>query len=233
MNTYKLGNKVDCIIRFYAGGTTIGDVTAQYDNQPYTILKDVQATLSYGSHDKNAIAVERKLGFSHDFVDTIRLSDIPITDKILKLIYSKNEEKLCTATENLVSDEVGHIFFNRDLPEYYQVFVIDNEGNLEAAYGTLTTSYLPVKKENSPYLVCYNYLGDTSVSLDHSDNIYLKMDLTIKGSVGDTTTDMFLHIDKCVLTVDKNLYFNSRMNAVDLICRVINDDTTNHYITLE
>ena len=42
METYKLGNKVNCIFRAYHSGK-IGDETIQYDNQPYTIVNDIQA----------------------------------------------------------------------------------------------------------------------------------------------------------------------------------------------
>ena len=40
MKTYKIGNKVKCIIRSYSSGY-IGETRMEYDNQPYTVLQDI------------------------------------------------------------------------------------------------------------------------------------------------------------------------------------------------
>ena len=53
MNTYKLGNKITCIIRAYSSGK-IGDMVMDYNNQPYTIVKSVNANLSFVDIDVNA-----------------------------------------------------------------------------------------------------------------------------------------------------------------------------------
>lgn len=46
LKTYKIGNNVKAILRFYTAGK-IGDVTAEYDNQPYTVLNNIEANFVF------------------------------------------------------------------------------------------------------------------------------------------------------------------------------------------
>lgn len=233
MNTYKIGNKSQCIIRSY-NSENIGDVEIQYNNQPYTILKNIEATLNFNTHNRDiSVAHQNKIAFNNDFVSEINLSNIVITDKILNLIYSKNEDKLCSVAENYITDEEKHIFLNTSAEEIYQVFIYKKNGILEAAYGTLDVSEgLYLEEANESYLICYSYLGNKSVNLNKTNNYYLTLDLEIPGNINDNTSTMWIHIDKCILDAEKNMYFRNLSNTIDLTFKVINDDTTNHYITL-
>ena len=47
MKNYKLGNQVTVIIRSYCGDTSIGNQSISYANQPYTIIKSADASLSF------------------------------------------------------------------------------------------------------------------------------------------------------------------------------------------
>ena len=55
--------------------------------------------------------------------------------------------------------------------------------------------------------------------------------VTITGNEEDSAAKMTIHIDKCGLKIDKNMYFNQRSNTVDLIFTVL--DTGENYIALE
>lgn len=230
MATYKLGNKVNGIIRSYHAGK-LGKMDMEYDNQPYTILRGISATLNFSSNDKDSTVAEKNvLQYNADTVKEVRLSNVPLTEKILDLIYKDNEEKLYSKQENYISDEEGNIYLNTT-DEIYQVFVYDDEGNLEAAYGTFSDSILHVQKTEATYSIYYSYLGETSYLLDKPDNQYIKLDLEILGNEDDNTQDMCLHIDKAAIKVDKSMYFNNNANSIDLTIIVIY--TGHNYLTIK
>lgn len=231
METYKIGNKVSGVIRAFSAGK-IGDQTIQYDNQPYTTVFGKEMSLTFRNYSKSANAVNNKVLYydAHQLAE-VTIRDVSLTDKILNLIYSKNEEKLCTKIENCVSDKNFKIFLNTVEDELYQVFVFNQDGDLESAYGTLEGNVLTVENDESSYLIVYSYIGEKAYSLDKPNNYYLTLDLQIEGNEDDQTSMMFLHIEKCGLRVDQNMRFQNRGNAVDLIFEVIS--TSNNYITFK
>ena len=99
MRTYKLGNKIDCIIRSFSSGL-IGDEELIFVNQPYTVLKDVKANISFKSSDANAKTSFSQLHYNVDSIDEITISDVELNNKILSLIFSKNEEKMFSQMQN-------------------------------------------------------------------------------------------------------------------------------------
>ena len=230
MATYKIGNKVNGIIRSYCTGK-LGKMNMIYNNQPYTILWDISATINFASIDKDSSSANKNLlQYNTDTISTIRLSNVPLTEKILDLIYKDNEEKLYSKQENYESDESGNIYLNIT-DEIYQVFIYDDEGKLENAYGTVSDATLHVTKPESSYSIYYSYLGDKSYYLDKPDNFYIKLDLEILGNEDDNTQDMCLHIDKAAIKVDKNMYFNGYSNSIDLTIIVIY--TGKNYLTIK
>ena len=230
MATYKIGNKITGIIRSFCAGK-LGSMDMTYDNQPYTIIRDISATLTF-SNDTKDETVGRKnlLQYNADEVKEVRLNNVPLTEKILDLIYKSNPEKLFSKQEDYESDENGIIYLNTD-DTIYQVFVYDNEGKLEQAFGEYQTQELQVAKPESIYSIYYSYIGEKSYFLDKPDNFYIKLDLDIIGNEDDNTQDMCLHIDKASIKVDKSMYFNNNSNSIDLTCTVIH--TGLNYITLK
>ena len=86
---YKIGNKVDVIIRAFNAGT-MGSMQIQYKNQPYTILRDVNATLTFVAKDANSRQGEKNLlSFNHDSISRIDINGVVLNDKILNLLYTK------------------------------------------------------------------------------------------------------------------------------------------------
>ncbi|MBO5947572.1 hypothetical protein J6Q66_01905 [bacterium] len=227
MKTYKLGNKIDCIIRSYCGGK-IGSIDMKYGNQPYTVLKEVEASLRFSARDKDANSDFLNLTYNADNLDEITISDVELNDRILNLIFSKNEENLAHAMENCESGDDKIIYIK---PEYScQVFVYDIDGNLENAYGELKTNQIPVQRANEDYLVFYSYPEQVSYSLKRGENLYLTLDLILTGNRDDEFNKSYIHIEKCALQISKDMYFNERINSIDLTFKVLKDG--NNYITL-
>lgn len=227
MKTYKLGSKVNCIIRSVGVGT-IGTQDMTYLNQPYTVLKNVEASLQFkdsNSTSKNAFTL---MAFSQDELSEVRLSNVELNDKILNLIFSQQQISLASTMQNCESEN-GKIYITSSADEISQVFIYDVDGQLEAMYPTLNTKEVSVQRDSN-YLVFFSYKTDKSFSLNRKQSMYLTLDLIVEGNLEDQLTTATIHIDKCALSVDKNLYFNRSVNAVDLKFTVISGKE--NYITL-
>lgn len=233
MNSYKIGNKIKTIISSYTSGK-IGSMDAQYDGQPYTILLDSEATFSFSEIDKDAIQsrTNRVLSYNYDTLEEIRINNVPLTDKILSLIFKENTtEKFLRKAENYISDEEGKIFLNIDDSEtIYQVFIYNDNGELESAMDSYNEIELTVLKPESSYLICYYRVGEKSYWLNKPNNLYVTLDMEVEGNQDDETTTMWIHVEKCGFRVNKNMYFNNSSNTIDLIFSVIKTDKD--FITL-
>ena len=228
MKTYKLGNKTKCIIRSFSAGR-IGEQEMQYDNQPYTVLKDVEASLTFIDKNISSKSTFVDLSYNIDSLQEINISNVELNDKILNLIFSKNEDKLCSTMINCVAEN-NKIYITSPTDEIYQVFIYDIDGNLEKAYGVLNHMEVEVQR-NEDYLVFFTYVGEKSFKINRSESLYLTLDLILEGNADDEINTSFIHINKCALKVNKNMYFNRSLNAVDLKFVVIDDNES--YITLE
>ena len=228
MKTYKLGNKTKCIIRAFSAGR-IGEQEIKYDNQPYTVLKDVEASLTFVDKNISSKSTFVDLSYNIDSLQEINISNVELNDKILNLIFSKNEDKLCSTMINCIAEN-NKIYITSPTDEIYQVFIYDVDGNLEQAYGTLNNMEVEVKR-NEDYLVFFTYIGEKSFKINRSESLYLTLDLILEGNADDEINTSFIHINKCALKVNKNMYFNRSLNAVDLKFVVIDDNES--YITLE
>lgn len=232
MKTYKIGNKVTGIIRSFTSDN-IGDVEMQWANQPYTVITGTEAKLNFVSKTKNAgTTYEVDLNYNFDELKDITLSNVPLNDKILNLIFTKNEEEpLKLFNENYTSDENGIIYFNSAKDEIYQLFIYDDQGDLEQAFGTFTEDKIQLAKPLSSYLFIYNKIAEKSYNLGRPANFYVTLDLKTAGNIEDTTAPFNIHIEKCGVRIDKNLTFNQSSNTVNLTFTVISDSL--NYITFE
>ena len=228
MKTYKLGNKTKCIIRAFSAGK-IGEQEMKYDNQPYTVLKDVEASLTFVDKNISSKTTFVDLSYNIDSLQEINISNVELNDKILNLIFSKNEDKLCSTMINCVAEN-NKIYITSPTDEIYQVFIYDVDGNLEQAYGVLNNMEVAVQR-NEDYLVFFTYVGEKSFKINRSESLYLTLDLILEGNADDEINTSFIHINKCALKVNKNMYFNRSLNAIDLKFVVIDDNES--YITLE
>lgn len=233
MENYKIGNRVTAILRAWCAGQ-IGDYTLTYKNEPFLILPDIEVRLAYKNKIAEASAEQNTfLTYNADAISEISIDNIPISDKILSLIYSKNEEKLCNVVENCISDEENKIYLSCPRSTIYQVFIF-SAGQMIQAYGELDISEgIVVPSSDSSYTVCYSYEGEVSVNLNRPENYAITIDLEIVGNINDTTSHMWLHLDKCFAVATKQLMFGEKTNTINLRFRIINDNSTNNYITLK
>lgn len=228
MKSYQLGNNMKCTIRSYNAGK-IGTKNMSYGNQPYTVIPSIEGRLTFESINAQGTSKFTDLVYNTSSISTVTLSEVPITDKILNLIFPKSEALLCNESKNYISDDENKIYLTFPSEKIYQVFIYDDEGNLEAAYGELSNNVIEVLKDESEYLIFYSYLGNKGYSLDDVNNFYLTLDLELIGNIEEETTSAWIHIDKCGLQPVKDLDFSRNLNSVDLTFQVIK--TNNDYIS--
>ena len=239
MKNYKLGNQVTVIIRSYSDDTFIGDQYVKHANQPYTIIKSAEANLSFKNITSTAKTTFNHLVYTHMKPSQLSISNVTINDKILNLIFHKNqtaEPHLFTKIENVISSEDEKIYFGQLDKTLKNVFIYDSEGNCMYEPELNANSY-PVDKSGQPYLVCYQYESTTSFSLDQNNNHYYTIDLLLTSNQkefgeNDNTINSTIHLEKCALEINSDMSFAQNSNAVDLKFIVLDNDLEN-YITLE
>ena len=234
MNTYKIANKAKGIIRSYAPGP-IGNRKATYSNEPFMRFNDVECTLTFINNGKDQNQGQRKVNsYNHDILSQIQVMNIPITEKLLSLLYIKNEEApLFNTQDYYTSDDNGKIYLSVAGTDQniYQVFIYNQNGVLENAYGEFDASMpLQVNHPNEQYSIYYSILGAKSYFLNQSNNVYISLDLIMRGNENDNTQLMCIHIEKAAIKINNNMRFNAGSNATDLTFTVI--DTGLDYITV-
>lgn len=227
---YKLGNISDVILRS-VDASPVGSHVFRYENEPYTILKDKEVEINFHSITKEMKGTTNMLQFNQDYPEELVIHNVELNNKILNLLYQKTNEGICTEYQNCNSDENSIVFLNKIKNEYYQVFIFDEDGKLENAYGTLKENYIRVNKPNSSYLIIYGFLGETNYSLAPLKNIYFSIDMITKGNNDDITTSTYYHFDKCALQISKDMYFNNDINSIDLKFKIL--DLENSTITID
>ena len=233
MATYKIGNKVTGIIRSFCAGK-LGGIDMQYNNQPYTLLTDIDVSLTFSEQDKTSSQGNKNiLEYNFDTLQSVTINNVKLTDRILALIYKQNKEgPLFSKREIYTSDNEGKIYLNLPTAKIYQVFIYDDDGVLESAFGEYADSTLTVQKADTDYAIYYSYEGEVSYFLEKPENFYVTIDFEALGNKDDGTQDMCIHIAKCILKINKNMYFTSNnSNAIDLVAQVIH--TCDDYITLK
>ena len=244
MKNYKLGNQVTVIIRSYNDDTFIGNQYVEHANQPYTIIKSAEASLSFKNITSTAKTTFNHLAYTHMKPSQLLISNVTINDKILNLIFHKNqteEPHLFTKIENVTSSQDKKIYFGQLNTTLKNVFIYDSEGNCMYEPELNNNSY-PVDKNEQPYLVCYQYESTTSFSLDQNNNHYYTIDLLLTSNQkefnkkefnkNDNTINSTIHLEKCALEINSDMSFAQNSNAVDLKFIVL-DNNLENYITLE
>lgn len=245
MKNYKLGNQVTVVIRSYSDDTFIGKQYIEHANQPYTIIKSAEANLSFKNITSTAKTTFNQLAYTHIKPSQLSISNVTINDKILNLIFHKNQTAaphLFTKLENVTSSQDKKIYFGQLNTTLKNVFIYDSEGKCKYEPELNNNSY-KVNKSGEPYLVCYQYESNTSFSLDQNNNHYYTIDLLLTSNQkesgendntikNDNTINSTIHLEKCALEINSDMSFAQNSNAVDLKFIVLDNDLEN-YITLE
>ena len=170
METFKFGNKVKCIIRFHDCSKSIGGITPQYDEQPYTVLNNLSVTVSFKNNSKNSTSKESAYLMSTqvDEIGEVQLRNCLLTDKLIYLLFGTREAPgNFVAQCQVTADDDGSLY----LPTTKTVcraFVYDSNGDLYAVY-----SLEGKEKYDESY---------TSTNLDFSDGQVLTKDNCIFSS---------------------------------------------------
>lgn len=228
MSTYKIGNKVTGVIRAYSSGS-IGSVTVKYDNEPYTIINGSSVELKFRDKEVSSTSIFKQSYYNDSVLEKVNISNVKLTDRIFNLIFAPTEEKMFTKVDTYQSDD-KKLYINAPTATIYQVFIYNADQKLVRAFGTLDNLVVDVD-EDGEYFVCYQYEGAKSYSLDRPENQYFTLDLIVIGNEEDVSQCMNVHIAKCGLKIDKDMYFNNNSNAVDLTFTVL--DTAENYIVLQ
>ena len=170
MKNYKLGNQVTVIIRSYCGDTSIGNQSISYANQPYTIIKSADASLSFKNISSTAKTNFNYLIYTHMKPSQLLLSNVTLNDKILNLIFHKNNvatKHYFSKIENVVSSN-GYIYFGLSNRNLRDIFIYDNNGNCIHIDEHNSNEGYAIGTDNQSYLVCYQYESINSFSLDQN-----------------------------------------------------------------
>ena len=240
MKNYKLGNQVTVIIRSYCGDTSIGNQSILYANQPYTIIKSADASLSFKNISSTAKTNFNYLVYTHTKPSQLLLSNVTLNDKILNLMFHKNNvatKHYFSKIENAVSSN-GYIYFGLSNINLRDVFIYDNNGNCIHIDEHNSNEGYEIGTDNQSYLVCYQYESTTSFSLDQNNNHYYTIDLLLTSNQKefgekDNTINSTIHLEKCALEINSDMSFAQNSNAVDLKFIVLDDNNLENYITLE
>lgn len=245
MKNYKLGNQVTVIIRSYCGDTSIGKQPILYANQPYTIIKSADASLSFKNISSTAKTNFNYLVYTHMKPNQLLLSNVTLNDKILNLIFHKNNvatKHYCSKIENVISSN-GYIYFGLSKNNLKDVFIYDDNGKCIHINECNSNEGYKIGTNGQSYLVCYQYESTNSFSLDQNDNQYFTIDLLLTSNQNnnnkeynnkeDNTINSTIHLAKCGLEIDSNMSFSQNSNAVDLKFIVLDGNNEENYITLE
>lgn len=231
MKTYQIGNKVTCIVRSFCP-STIGDVETQYDNEPYTILKDVSVSMTFSDVEKNARDGQklRQLNYDMSALNQVRISNVHLTNKVLGMLFTDYENGLKSHYDAVETDDTGHVYLSVQDDKIYQVFIYNEDEEMVQAYGEITPEEILLTPEKN-YLIVYQTLGNKSLKLNSPNNMYYTLDFICEGNTDETTAPTYIHIQKAGMRAEKSLYFNKNLNAVDLTFNVI--ETEGDYIVLD
>jgi hypothetical protein len=231
MKTYQIGNKVTCIIRSFCP-STIGDVETQYNNEPYTILKDVSVSMTFSDVEKNARDGQklRQLNYDMSALNQVRISNVHLTNKVLGMLFTDYENGLKSHYDAVETDDTGHVYLSVQDDKIYQVFIYNEDEEMVQAYGEIAPEEILLTPEKN-YLIVYQTLGNKSLKLNSPNNMYYTLDFICEGNTDEVTAPTYIHIQKAGMRTEKSLYFSRNLNAVDLTFNVIK--TEDDYIVLD
>lgn len=245
METYKFGNKVKCIIRFHNCSQTIGGITPQFDDQPYTVLNDISAEVSFKQNTTNSTNKEKGYLLSTDVseISEIKLKNCLLTDKMIALIFGEEESQNFISQCQVTSDN-GWLYLPTT-KRILRAFVYNSAGEFIAAYGANSTvpkvaripqgglfglcrdnCHFPGRihqfNDGEDYKVFFEFEGDFTFSLDSYYTPVMSFDLISEGNLENSTKSFCLHIAKAAISPDKTFRFSDEeSNTIDLTLKVI------------
>ena len=221
---FKNGNKVNVLIRNkYA--QQIGSYTLA-DNEPYTYITDVSIFFNYNQEDVSITQKGHVLSSAQDYPDSITIYNVPFTDKVSSLALIKNAAPVYKTNIMTVTAANNTIYLQNS--ECYNVYLYNNDNQL-LGYFEQTDNYITGEEliDGEQYKVFYNYLvpSDDSISYELASPhfAYFTLEIFGEGNINDTTSALYLKLNKCSLSTSKDFVFNNQTgsNTINLTFNII------------
>lgn len=226
--TYKLGNKITCIVS--------SDFLYETKQYPVTILPDVSASLTFNDYTTALNARHAVLDYHESTIEEVTLFDVPITNKIISMAFKNKEDLKAVSVVHTSVCEVNAsktllLTVPQDIKNLFNIYVYEKESTdliyVEEYHKNYDVSKNPIILPNAivgkEYLVVYHTMTQDFYPLTSTTDGYWTLDLILTGNQDDNTQDSIIHIDKCSLNPINTLRFNNVINTVDLTFTVIND----------
>lgn len=224
---YKIGNKVNAIIRSYRPS---GDSSLE-SHAPYTQFSAVRGKVSFSNYTRDADHRGNRveLRYNNNIVDNVTLYDVPVTEKVLAMCFQEATNVLYTVSEENTI-RYNKIILKKSADHYYNIYVY-KDGELLTSIEESTSRVLNIDEDDAEVLVFYELKKESAFILNKPNNCYVTLDLTSDGNNDDTTSRVYMHFEKCAYLIDNELNFNYEGNTVTLTFKVLN--TEQDYIIFE
>lgn len=135
METFKFGNKLKCIIRFSNCSQSYGGIEPVYDEQPYTILNNITASVSFNSNSKDSTSKQKGYLLASQVAEIgeITLHHCLLTNKIIALLFGEQMTGNFSNQVQITADDNGNLYLPTTATTC-RAFVFDANGDLYAAY---------------------------------------------------------------------------------------------------
>ena len=129
MEQVKIGNKIKNLIIRLASDLPIEGMDPITPNEPYTVLHDIQASFVFEERIRTQKAQFSVLSYNNSKLGSVTLFNVPLTEKVMNLLFERDHLLSATMVEDTYADECGHIFLNRVSSKdfVYNLFLHDED----------------------------------------------------------------------------------------------------------
>ena len=225
MNTnYPLTGTVDVVFRAYSQFTLNGKT---YDaGEPVAYIKDTEASLMYGGHEKTATSVKNLTAFTDTFPESVVIDANVFKDAILKMFAEPINEPFIEASKLVfvTTDSNGDVYLDNNIVNIYiynesmtkiTSFSVDNTTGLVSGLTADTNYYIDysVKKEQ------FSGYGLKTVFLP-----YLTIEMKGTTSVAGAAKSFLVKVPRAKLNMTPSFLFRAgEMAATSLAFKIITE----------
>ena len=222
MEQVKIGNKIKNLIIRLASDLPIEGMDPIIPNEPYTVLHDIQASFVFEERIRTQKAQFSVLSYNNSKLGSVTLFNVPLTEKVMNLLFEREHLLSATMVEDTYADECGHIFLNRVSSKdfVYNLFLHDEDQKVIYIDKILASEIIadPAK----PYLAIYEVPSEGWL-FNKPKNIYFNLDMEVVGNEEDETQTYFIHINQCVIRPRHDIRFTKELSTTDLEITTVGD----------
>lgn len=215
----EIGSKANVVIRFKTKTKINGK---EYEaNEPFLILKEVDAWVSYANIDKvEEVGVKKITAHSSIKPTSVSIMGAPFTRKLCSLLstfISTGSAYSYTKMKTLTSFE-GVIYLPEEIDTNKPIFVYDGEYNkIPFVYNQESNSISSSEFiDSNDYLISFSpVMIGTSFSLNKPDLPYMTLEIQGVGNIDKRTKNVVLFFDKVSLNsiMEFNFIQDDRINV--------------------